>query len=233
MLDWNSFTSGSTAAAVGAVGTASFAIVDGLKTLPVVGISNAGYCFIERAIQRFFRDQRRGHSTGSIEVLFDTLHGNWINGRGLEDQKAIAKSLIKLQLSVATSRQFAIATGVDAEQLSAVGAKMSNNEALDPTQVNVLGRFDLELSGILDDAYQHADQRYRNWSKLAATCVAVILALGGGLCVGPGKGASFWGSADMGACLLAGLLASPLAPMAKDVASALQAGVKVAQALRR
>jgi hypothetical protein len=32
--------------------------------------------------------------------------------------------------------------------------------------------------------------------------------------------------------LLAGVLAAPLAPMTKDIASALQAGVKAAQAFR-
>jgi hypothetical protein len=36
----------------------------------------------------------------------------------------------------------------------------------------------------------------------------------------------------MGLALLAGLLAAPLAPVSKDMASALQAGVKVAQAFR-
>jgi hypothetical protein len=90
---------------------------------------------------------------------------------------------------------------------------MSNNTPLDPTEINVLGRFDLALSAILDDAHQHADQHYRNWAKLAATCVAVILAVAGGLAIDS--------SSD-----------TPLAPVTKDMASALQAGVKVAQAFR-
>jgi hypothetical protein len=34
-------------------------------------------------------------------------------------------------------------------------------------------------------------------------------------------------------CILAGLLATPLAPMAKDLKSALAAGVKVAQSIRQ
>lgn len=232
MWDLASFTSGTTAAAIGALGTGSFAIVDGLKALPIVGVSNAGYAFIQRGVQIFFPAQTRRHATGVDKILFDTLHGNWINGRSLDDQKAIAKSLIKLRLDGSTAAQFAAATGVSPEALKQVGIKMASNAPLDPIETNALGRFDLALSAILDDAYQHADQRYRNWAKVAAAFVAVGLALFGGLCLSK-PGVDYWGTPDMGLTLLAGLLAAPLAPISKDLASALQAGVKVAQALRR
>jgi len=230
-MDFSSFTSASTVAAVGALGTASFGIVDGLKTLPVIGISNSGYAFIQRGIQQFFPNETRRKSKGDLKILFDTLHGNWINGRELNDQKAIAKSLIKLRLNSDAAPQFAKATGVDAASLTKVGVKMSSNTAFDDTDTNVLGRFDLALSAILDDAYQHADQRYRNWAKLTATFVAILLALLGGSTL-VDKGAAYLGTNEMWLALLAGVLAAPLAPMTKDIASALQAGVKAAQAFR-
>jgi len=226
------FTTGTTAAAIGALGTASFAIVDALKTLPVIGVSNAGYAFIQRAIQAFFAGQTRHNATGDVKIIFDTLHGNWINGRELDDQKSIAKSLIKLRLNSGTAEKFAAATGVDETILAAVGAKMSNNTPLDAPETNVLGRFDLALSAILDDAYQHADQRYRNWAKLAATCVAVLLAVLGRFAIDTSSATQFLETSDLGLALVAGLLAAPLAPVTKDMASALQAGVKVAQAIR-
>lgn len=230
-MDFSSFTSASTVAAVGALGTASFGIVDGLKTLPVIGISNSGYAFIQRGIQLFFPEATRKKSAGDLKILFDTLHGNWINGRELNDQKAIAKSLIKLRLNSDTASRFATATGVDAAILAQVGAKMSNNPPLDAAETNVLGRFDLALSAILDDAYQHADQRYRNWAKLTASFVAILLALlGGSTLVAPGT--AYLCTKDMWLAALAGVLAAPLAPMTKDIASALQAGVKAAQAFR-
>lgn len=230
-MDFASFTSASTVATIGALGTASFGIVDGIKTLPVVGISNSGYAFIQRGVQYFFTGQTRRNSHGELKTLFDTLHGNWVNGRELNDQKAIAKSLIKLQLNSNTAAQFAKATGVDPQILSQVGAKMSNNTPLDQAETNVLGRFDLSLSAILDDAYQHADQRYRNWSKLTASFIAVLLAFFGGLALNKGSGL-YLGTQDMWLALLGGILAAPLAPMTKDIASALQAGVKAAQAFR-
>jgi hypothetical protein len=237
-MDLKAFSTGTTAAAIGSLGTASFAIVDALKTLPIVGVSNAGYAFIQRAVEAFFEGQTRHNANGDVKIIFDTLHGNWINGREVNDQKAIAKSLIKLKLDSASAEKFAEATGVkDVDTLRRVATKMSDNEIsrttrLDQLEMNVLGRFDLGLSAILDDAYQHADQRYRNWAKLAATCVAVILAFLGGLAMDSSSNTQFVGTSDMGLALLAGLLAAPLAPVTKDLASALQAGVKVAQALR-
>jgi hypothetical protein len=230
-MDFNSFSPVSTIAAIGALGTAAFGVVDSLKTLPVVGISNSGYAFIQRGVQDFFAGATRRTAKGDLKILFDTLHGNWVNGRELNDQKAIAKSLIKLRLNPATAKEFADATGVDAQILSQVGAKMSDNSPLEAKEINVLGRFDLALSAILDDAYQHADQRYRNWSKLTATFVAILLALAGGSNL-VRAGEPYLGTPEMWLCVLAGLLAAPLAPMTKDIASALQAGVKVAQAFR-
>jgi hypothetical protein len=230
-MDFTSFTSGSTVAAIGALGTASFGIVDGLKTLPVVGISNSGYAFIQRGIQDFFPEAKRKTARGDLKLLFDTLHGNWINGRELNDQKAIAKSLIKLRLNSVTATQFAKATSVDAEALGKVATKMSNGTPFEEADTNVLGRFDLALSAILDDAYQHADQRYRNWTKLTATFVAILLALAGG-CALVKPEVAYLGTPEMWLSLLAGVLAAPLAPMTKDIASALQAGVKVAQGFR-
>ncbi len=98
--------------------------------------------------------------------------------------------------------------------------------ALTDVEKNALGRFDLALTSLLDAAYQHADQRYRNRAKIVATFVSVVLAVIGGVSTGDAD-KMLW------QWVLAGLLATPLAPMAKDLASALQAGVKAAQSLRK
>ena len=224
---------GAATAAIGALGTASFALVDALKTLPSGGISNTGYSFIEKAVQAFFNGQTRKSASGDIKRLFDTLHGNWINGTAIADQKAIAKSLIKLRLDAATADTFARATDVDSTILRTVGNKMSNGTRLEPTEMNVLGRFDLALTAILDDGYQHADQRYRNSSKLAAMIIATILALAGGCALAQGNFNSYLWSREMCLAAIAGLVATPLAPMSKDLASALAAGVKVAQSTKK
>ena len=223
---------GAAIAAIGALGTAAFGLVDSLKTLPSGGVSNAGYLSIEKAISVLFGNIRRRTATGDLKRLLDTLHGNWINGTALADQKAIAKSLIKLRLNAQTADAFAAATGVSSAILRAVADKMTSGTSLEPTETNVLGRFDLALTAILDDGYQHADQRYRNSSKIAAMVISAILAVAGGLAIYPTPSTVpyFW-SPEMWQAFLVGLLATPLAPISKDLASALSAGVKVAQAI--
>jgi branched-subunit amino acid transport protein len=219
---------GTAVAAIGALGTASFGLVDTLKTLPRGGLSNRGFGFIEIAIKPFFEGQIRKTATGNVKRLFDTLHGNWVNGIALADQKAIAKSLIKLRLNKATAGAFAAATEVDPAVLQTVGEKMSNGAALEPNEVNVLGRFDLALTAILDDGYQHADQRYRNFMKFMAMVISTVLAVVGVCVISETLDWQLIWQA-----FLAGLLAGPFAPITKDLASALAAGVKVAQALRK
>jgi hypothetical protein len=217
---------------IGSLGVAAFSLVDALKTLPDGGISHVGFPSIEQALRPLCGGQGRGSTDSSLKRLFDTLHGNWINGMALADQKAIAKSMLKLRLNADTAELYAQATGVSSAVLRSVGDKMSLGSKLDDAEMNVLGRFDLGLSAILDDAYQHADQRYRNAAKLAATAFALLLAVFGGLSLASNAG-SYFSQGEFWPYFIAGLLATPLAPVSKDLASALSAGVKLAQAVRR
>ena len=100
---------------------------------------------------------------------------------------------------------------------------------MDQQESDTFGRFDLFLMALLDDAYNHADQRYRNASKSIAAVVAVLLSIVGLLIINPHN----MDPRDLALAVLCGIVAIPLAPIAKDVASALQAGVKVAQVVKR
>jgi hypothetical protein len=146
----------------------------------------------------------------------------------LGDQKSVAKALIKLNLTPATANAMAAATGVDATLLTSVAGKLAaGNVKLEPAETDVYGRFDLLLSTLLDQGYQRGDQRYRNSAKLLAVPVAVALAFLGALALDGRSGLTL---AEAGRALVGGLLATPLAPVAKDVASSIQAGAKLAQA---
>ena len=159
------------------------------------------------------------------------------------DQKAIARSLLKLRLSVKTAERFATITHVDKDVLKSVAAKMNNGSDLEPNEANALGRFDLALAALLDEGYQRADQRYRNATRVYASVVAVVLAVLGGWAVShPVSGGTaamtapieeYFFHKQMWIAFFCGLLATPLAPISKDLASALQAGVKVAQTIKR
>jgi hypothetical protein len=223
---------GNLIAAIGALGTASFALVDATKIGRSGGVSNSGFVFIEKAVHTFLPNAARKKDADAMNVL-DVLHGNWINGAALGDQKAIAKSLIKLRLAENTAGTFAKAADVDQSVLTGVAKAMRAGTQLTAEQSNALGRFDLALTAILDDGYQHADQRYRNSAKMLASVAAVVLAVVGGWAVAGGPAADYFGSGMVWKAVLCGLLAIPLAPISKDLASALQAGVKVAQAVRK
>jgi hypothetical protein len=232
------FEVGPTIIAIGALGTAAFALVDATKIGRNGGISNSGFAFIQDAVREFFPGGKRriksssGETLTDVEKLLNILHSQWISGVALSDQKAIAKSLIKLRLTHQTADAYAAATLVDRSVLRTVATKITQGAELTQQEMNALGRFDLALTAILDEGYQRADQRYRNSTKVLASVVAVVLAMLGGFTMVDVPAREYFMGSDIWTFALAGIFATPLAPIAKDVASALQAGVKVAQAVR-
>jgi hypothetical protein len=208
--------------AVGSLGTASFALVDATKAFGG-GISNRGLGRIKHAVGRLLQADRT-----AFRSVTETLRANWINGTAsLNDQKAIAKTLIKLQLTPDNAAHMAAETGVDPGILKQVATDYQKpNASLSSDEQNVAGRFDLQLASLLDEAYQRADQSYRNSAKVLAIGFAVALAIVAKLAL-EGTTEVPWGEA-----IIAGVLAAPLAPVSKDLASALQAAVKAMQVIR-
>ena len=155
------------------------------------------------------------------------LGANWLNGTAsLSDQKSLAKTLIKLRFSADTAGRLANHTGVDSRVLTSLAGKYANGEPLSQDEQNVAGRFDLQLSALIDEAYQRADQSYRNSSKVLAVLISLLLALAGRYVLADA-------TISLSTALLAGLLAAPLAPISKDLASALQASAKALQAMKK
>jgi hypothetical protein len=231
-MSFESVNIGAALGAMGALGAASFGLVDSLKILPNGGISNVGFSSIERCLQAFFPDQTRRMATGGVKHLLDELHGNWISGRPLLEQKAIAKSLIEVRLTGETAAQFAQATNMDAVSLKVIGEKMAGGARLDDTESNLFARFDLLLGAILDDGYQHGDHSYQNWTKVAAMMFSILLGVLGGATICSLDFSHYFGSSDMWLGVIVGFLATPLAPISKDLASAL-ASLKIAQTVKR
>jgi hypothetical protein len=217
--------------AIGALGTAAYGVVDVSKGFGG-GISNRGFGDIKKVVSQFIpaASSTSNHPPAlSLTSVRATLRANWLNGMALADQKSVAKALIKLNLNPGSAEQMANVTGVDKTLLASVAAKLSTGEDLTTPETDVYGRFDLLLSAVLDQGYQRGDQRYRNSAKLLAVPVAVALALLGAWSISNGD----LSSSDALKALAAGLLATPLAPVAKDLASAIQAGAKVAQVIQK
>ena len=210
-------------AAVGALGTAAFGLVDSFKALPGGGISRSGFKFIREKIDALLPDNGTPSAPTAglsrADILY-TLQSHWINGADKSSQLNIAKSLVKLRLTPETAPALAKATGVDADLLKQVASKIQASEPLDPKQADAYGRFDVLLTTLLDQAYQRGDQRYRNAAKVAAIPVAVALAIVAA-CVTHRFGLT--------EAVLLGLIATPIAPIAKDISSAISSAVQAFQ----
>jgi len=219
---------GNIVVAVAALGTASMGFVDALKAFGG-GPSNFGFSTIRRTLRPFLPKNANG--AFSEAELLEALKSNWINGVAKADQKAKAKALIHLGLTAGNAADLAKAAGVDEKTLASVADKVAGraqgNTALTPAEINTLGQFDAILSVILDEAYERGDQQYRNGTKILAMIFAVIFGIAGSLLI---KGSS--GDA-VGLGLLVGLAAVPLAPIAKDLTSSLQAAVAAIQTTQR
>ncbi len=218
-------------AAAAALGTAAFTLVDCSKIFSG-GVSNCGFDHIKSAMMRFFPEDTEKKDPGNplqLSEILETLRANWLNGTALVNQKAIAKSLIKLRLDKANAPNLAKATGIDKEKFVVIAEKISTGETLSKTENDLFGRFDLILTAILDRGYQHADQSYRNSAKAWAVLVSVVLAISG-VFLGYGPNVPF---GKIGVAILLGIVATPIAPVAKDLTSALSEWVKAMQLLRK
>jgi hypothetical protein len=205
--------------AVGGLGTAAFGLVEAGKAL--FPINQIGFGGIAKAVHELLP----GPQANSLarEKVLATLQANWFNGTDLSSQKAIAKSLIKLHLNPGNAAPLANVTGVDPAGLTQVATGIANGTSLTPQQNDLYARFDLIVTAVLDEAYQCSDQHYRNWTRCIASFVAVALAVVGGISLHT----SLFESA------LVGLLATPLAPIAKDLSTALATAVNTLQAVKK
>jgi hypothetical protein len=221
--------------AIGGLGTAAFGLLEALKPF-FRFINRIGLSGIQSTVARLTPPESGAGSPLNAlpgDKILRTIESNWVNGRDLASQKAIAKSLIKLHLSAGNAAQVAAAANVDPEHLTAVARSTISGAALTPEQSDAWSRFDLIVTAMLDDCYQRADQLYRNSMRAIASGIALLLSIAGGYML-DGSWAHFWGNLhNLGLAILIGLLATPLAPIAKDITTALAAAVNTMQAIKK
>ena len=199
--------------AVGALGTAATGLVDSTKAFSG-GISRAGFGYIKQLIARTIPLNAQAGTGLTRDDILNTLLANFMNGMETGAQKAIAKSFIKLHLNLTTAAALAAQTNVDPTDLKNVADKLAAVQPLTNAEADTFGRFDLALSALVDRAYERADQFYRNWCKVLACIFAIVLAWLGNRALST--------TLPRWEIILIGLVATPLAPMAKDIANAIQ-----------
>jgi hypothetical protein len=219
--------------AIGGLGTAAFGLLEAAKPVNP-WINRIGFGGIRRTVTRLAPADATG--TPPVNALpragiLTSLEANWINGTDLASQKAIAKSLIKLHLSAGNAAALAQAVNIDGATLLQVAGSMATGTSLTQPQSDAYARFDLIVTAQLDECYQQADDTYRNWTRALAAVIAVLLALAGGWVL-LGTSAFFW-HREIAEALLIGLLATPLAPIAKDLSTALATAVNTLQLVKK
>jgi hypothetical protein len=227
-------------AAAGALGTGAYGLIDASKAIRG-GMSNPGFGYIQSAVERIIgKAGPKGGVSGALDTtdILATLRANWLNGVAKSDQKAVAKSLIHMCITPENADQLAKATGVDPIALRDVAQRVRNGEQLTQMDINLIGRLDTVVSAILDLGYERADQLYRNSAKLAATFVAIALAtVGAGLIYHDGNPSlpifGYFGSSYFLVALLIGAIATPIAPVAKDLSTALATAVNAVSGVKR
>jgi hypothetical protein len=219
--------------AVGGLGTAAFGVVDATKVFGG-GVNRIGFQRITATVESLTPAAPGAQPANALpqQKVIETLKANWYNGTDLSSQKAIAKSLIKLYLNAGNAPQLAAATGVDAVMLIQVAQSIVTGTALTPAQSDVYGRFDLILTALLDETYQRSDEMYRNGTRAWATVASILLALIGGATLHMAGSHTSW-PVDMLESFVVGLLATPLAPVAKDLSTALATAVNTLQLVRK
>jgi hypothetical protein len=211
--------------AIGALGTAATGLVDTTKVV-AGGISRAGFGYIKQLISKMVGQQGTAVAGAGLlpADILETLLANWLNGMETGAQKAIAKSFVKLHLNPLTVAALAKETNVDANTLLTVAQKLTavdsqspaGSSGLTPVEADTYGRFDLSLTAMVDRAYERADQFYRNSCKALACAFAVVLAFAGNNTLPLAQQLPGW------QVLIIGLIATPLAPLAKDIVNAIQ-----------
>lgn len=231
--------------AMGALGTAAFGLVDASKAFGG-GASRYGLKYVFRALKPYEGALHRANSAWRLGV-----EANWINGVDKAVQKDAVKTLIRLGLRSSMSEALAAAGGVDPTALHDAMIAIETGHTLTPQQADVFGRFNAVVDAHMDAGFERGDQRYRNAAKLFAAAVSVGLAWWAAYimwraqlpiarpvtgALGPSGHATildFFDSPLFGAATVAGLLAVPIAPIAKDLASSLQAAAKAVTAVDR
>lgn len=212
--------------ATGALGTASFGVVDGLKW---TRLGESGFPTIKKLLgPELMRALHYAYGKG----YEDFLRAQYRDGRGKGEIGRTLRQGIRIGMSdVNIDTLVAQLPGVNADTLKAAALALKSGETT-PTdeQRQALARFELAVDARIDAALALAEDRYVGVARGAASIFSVVFALIVGFILGlSGRDiGSLWQT--VGLSVLIGIAAVPVAPVAKDVITALSSAE---QALRR
>lgn len=205
-------TLSSAIAAAGALGTASFGIVEGLKW---TALGAAGFGCIGEYLGQDL--------TGCLRSAYGPEFERLLRAQYRQDsrsQSVIAKSLrqgVRIGLTTANAENVARFLGTVAPAaLRQAAAAVESSTPLTDAERGAIGRFELAADARIASALSRAQDVYLGWVRGSASLCAIVLGIATALILG----------SDLVDGLIVGVVAVPLAPIANDVVAALQAATR-------
>ncbi|MEQ9091603.1 MAG: hypothetical protein RIE52_10970 [Balneola sp.] len=213
--------------AAGALGTASFGIVEGLKW---TRLGTIGFSSISNQLGKEVMDALKNAYGQNFLVYLKSLY------RENRSSGALSKTIrqgVRIGLSEDNAIDLAKSIGVvDGDSLKDVAKTLNSNGELSTDQRSILGRFELALDARIDSALADASNKYIGGMRLAASCFSIMISLATALTFiftdinesFVDKFGNSWGMIVQ--AVIVGLVAVPIAPITKDIVSAIQAASK-------
>ncbi len=197
--------------ATGALGTAAFGIIEALKW---TNVGYAGYQKLYDLLHPIWGTLRNAYGEDFEQVLRGQYKG---------DHAELVRTLrqgVRIGLNASNAEKLSewLALG-HPDVLKAVAVKIENGQEITDEERNILGRYELAIDARIDAAMVLAENQYSGKLRFSASCLAIFISLAVGVYLNM-----------IFLSIIIGLAAVPLAPIAKDLSSALQAAV---QAIRR
>jgi len=247
-LQWAQFGAG--IAAVGALGMAAFGVTEALGKALVVSISArggilnyglpyAGLAAVKRAIRPLRPALEVAYGANYLEILAQQYRADRSAGKApdtirqgvrlglpfmpVDEAAKLIASVWKMDPALSTQLATALQAPAPGAPPPAVpGAPVAApSGAVDPVQA-LAGRFATALDARIGAAFAVAEEQYEAQAKMWSGLVAVLLALGFNYGLGTAPDAVNHGKFSWWLALGIGIIAVPLAPVAKDLSSSLQ-----------
>lgn len=209
---------GAAIAAAGALGTACFGIVEGLKW---TSLGEVGFGRILRLLGGALEDAlARAYGPSYEQLLRAQYREDWASSH-------LPKTLrqgVRLGLCADNASDIASFLGnVTPVALESAATKVGQNLPLTDPDRAAMERFEVAVDARIESALSLAEVTYLGGIRVAASTVAILLAESAALVI---YHSAQWLDSGWIMGLLVGTLAVPLAPIANDVVAALQAATK-------
>lgn len=193
--------------AAGAVGTAAMGIVEGAKSVRFPPI---GFGFLLKQLQWSFSALQVAYGD-QYKKLIESLYR--ISGSG--DLARTLRQGIRIGLNEENAADLSQnILGKSDGTLTEIAKKINTGENLEPQEKNFLSRFELAVDARIEGALALGERAYANGIRLCAFIVAIGLAQAAALLLKLQDGFI--------TALIVGLIAVPIAPIAKDIVKGFQ-----------